>query len=201
MSNRTEATVPVALSPPFRPFQPEDASVVARLNNMASHGLVLSVWQRHVGPDGDPWAHGSKRQIERMEDDQIMVVADPGNGPEAVLMGNPILEAGDIEGMDPEWVALVELENLVVGAWYVNVLATLPEHRGKGHGAGLLRVADDIARAGGHALNSLIASDANPGALRLYERCGYAERARRPMVKGAWDGEGEEWILMTKPLA
>lgn len=196
-----EAIVPIALSPPLRPFRPGDEAVVARLNDIASGGLVLTVWQQMVG-DGDPWARGRARQLERMESGQVMVVCDPGDGVEAVLMGNPEAEEpADPMETEPEFRALVELENMVLGSWYLNVLATLPEARGKGHASRLMAVAEEIARAGGHGEISLIASDANELALPLYLKTGYEERARRPMTKGDWDGPGSEWILMVKPLS
>ena len=47
---------------------------------------------------------------------------------------------------------------------------------------------------------SVIVSDANPGARRLYERCGYRKAATRAMVKEGWDGEGANWMLLTKSL-
>ena len=198
---RREAQVPVSLAPPLRPFRPGDEDVVARLNDMASGGLVLTVWAQ-LAKDGDAWAHGRKRQLERMESGQVMVVCDPGDGAEAVLMGNPLgAEPEDPSGIEPEFRALVELENMVRGTWYLNVIATLPEARGKGHGSRLLSVAEDIARTGDHDAVSLIASDANDLALPLYRKHGYGERARRPMTKGDWDGPGSEWILMVKDLA
>ena len=48
---------------------------------------------------------------------------------------------------------------------------------------------------------SVIVSNANHGARRLYERTGYSEIARRPMVKEDWVNEGTEWVLLTKSLA
>jgi hypothetical protein len=47
---------------------------------------------------------------------------------------------------------------------------------------------------------SVIVSDANLGAHRLYERLGYNERARRLMVKDNWQNEGRSWVLLTKDL-
>jgi ribosomal protein S18 acetylase RimI-like enzyme len=46
---------------------------------------------------------------------------------------------------------------------------------------------------------SLIVSDNNEGARRLYEREGYAEVGRRRMVKLDWESTGTDWILMRKP--
>ena len=47
---------------------------------------------------------------------------------------------------------------------------------------------------------SIIVSDANTGARRLYERHGYSERASRTMVKDEWVNDGENWVLLVKPF-
>lgn len=47
---------------------------------------------------------------------------------------------------------------------------------------------------------SLIVSDINRGAQRLYERLGYEEVARRPIVKEQWQNDGREWVLMIMDL-
>ena len=196
----TEAACPIPLAPPLRPFRREDAAVVARLNDAASGGIVLTVWQEKAGAEGDPWEVGRLRQIGRMEEGQIMVVVDRGQGVEAALMGNPI----GPEPEDPDeagvFRSLIELENLVLGSWYVNVLATVETARRQGLARRLLDTAEAIARAGRHELISIIVSDANAPARALYAAKGYTEMARRPLHKGAWDGPGDDWILLTKPL-
>ncbi|MBF9034682.1 GNAT family N-acetyltransferase [Rhodobacterales bacterium HKCCE2091] len=197
-----DPAIPIELSPPLRPFRPEDAAVAAELNLAASGGLAEIAWRDMAAKTGETWQEvARRRQVERLDSGMLMVVAEGEAGAEAMLVGYPVpdepedpLEAPDV------FRALVELENLVPGTWYLNILATVPAARRKGHGTLLLATADDIARAGGHAEISLIASDANPDALRLYDRAGYRERARRPMMKGSWDGPGENWLLLVKPL-
>jgi ribosomal protein S18 acetylase RimI-like enzyme len=51
-----------------------------------------------------------------------------------------------------------------------------------------------------HPCVSIIVSDANSGARRLYRRCGYREIAKRPMVKEEWENPGEDWLLLVKSL-
>jgi ribosomal protein S18 acetylase RimI-like enzyme len=80
------------------------------------------------------------------------------------------------------------------------VLAVLPTFRNRGLGRRLLERAEETARAERRRGMSLIVADANAGARRLYERAGYREAARRPMVKEGWSGEGREWVLLTRPL-
>ena len=98
--------------------------------------------------------------------------------------------------MPAMFVPLQELENQAPGTWYVNVLATYPQHRGRGHGTALLALAERLAA--GRSL-SIIVSNGNPGALRLYERCGYRRVAERPMVKEGWRNPGTAWLLLLKP--
>jgi ribosomal protein S18 acetylase RimI-like enzyme len=80
----------------------------------------------------------------------------------------------------------------------VNVLATYPQYRGQGYGTRLLGIADRLAAATGRTGLSIIVSDANAGARRLYERCGYYELAMRPMVKERWQNPGDNWGLLVK---
>lgn len=192
----------IHLSPPLRRLEPRDADIVARLNDMASHGLVLTVWEGMREAGESVWDVGRRRTLARMQRPELeMVVIDRGQGAEAVMMGNPLPEAPqETDGVPEVFRVLVEMENLAPGSWYLNVLATLPEVRGQGHGGRLIACAEAFARAGGHRTLSLIASEANPAGLRLYRRHGFAEAARRPMVKGTWDGPGREWILFLKDL-
>ena len=96
------------------------------------------------------------------------------------------------------FVPLLELENLAAGTWYVNAVAAFSEARGLGVGSKLMQWAEGRASELGLQGVSLIVSDANPGARRLYERLGYAEMARRPMVTERWETVGRNWVLMIK---
>jgi ribosomal protein S18 acetylase RimI-like enzyme len=95
-------------------------------------------------------------------------------------------------------VPLQELENRAPGTWNVSVLGVLPQFRNLGLGTELLRMADERARKLGKRGMSIIVSDANIGARRLYERLGYREVARRTMVKEQWVSDGHEWVLLIK---
>jgi hypothetical protein len=48
---------------------------------------------------------------------------------------------------------------------------------------------------------SVIVSDANHGARRLYLRCGYREAGERLKVKEGWQNEGRSWVLLTKGIS
>src|SRR3546814_15649191 len=79
-------------------------------------------------------------------------------------------------------------------------LSVLPAVRNLGLGSGLLQLAEETARAGSLLGLSIIVSDSNGGARRLYERVGYREAATRPMVKEDWVNDGRNWILLPKPF-
>lgn len=193
--------MPIELYPPLRLFHPDDADTVARLNDMASGGLLFSTWVKASGDGGDPWEQGRLQQIDQLTSGWMMIVLDQGEGVEAVLMGQPHPEEPvPTEGVDAVWVPLVELENLVPGSWCLHVIATLPEYRGRGHGSKLMDLAETLAREGGHRTLALVVSDANVDAIRLYYRSGFSDMARRPMVKGDWTGPGKDWVLMVKPI-
>jgi ribosomal protein S18 acetylase RimI-like enzyme len=95
-------------------------------------------------------------------------------------------------------VPLKELMNEARDTWYVHVLATYPEYRGRGQGTALLGIADGFAERASKPALSLIVSDTNVDARRLYERCGYVEVALRRMVKEEWQHPGAAWLLLKK---
>jgi ribosomal protein S18 acetylase RimI-like enzyme len=191
------------LQPPFRRATPEDAEALAELINFAGEGLPLYLWARMAEPGETAWDVGRRRA--RREEGSFSwrnaVLAAPAGEVAACLIGYPLPDAPepiDYDEMPPMFVPLQELENLAPGTWYVNVLATYPEHRDQGWGTRLLQLADQLAAEAGRQGASIIVSDANTGARRLYERCGYLERATRPMVKEDWENEGENWVLLVK---
>jgi len=98
-------------------------------------------------------------------------------------------------------VPLQQLEDMAPGTWYLNVLAAYPERRRRGHGRALLGIAERLAAAEGKRGVSMILSEANEGALRLYETAGYRFVSERPMVKEAWHNPGNAWVLLIKELA
>ncbi len=193
------------LASPFRYATPADAAAMADLVHFASEGLALYLWTT-IAPAGvDPWAIG--RQRAESEAGRIShrntILAEADGRVAAGAIGYPLADTPEPRLVDapPIVIPLQELEDLAPGTWYVNVLAAYPDHRGKGYGAALLGVAERLARAAGRHGMSLIVADTNTGARRLYERCGYREVARRPMVKEGWQHPGTHFVLLSKPLS
>jgi GNAT superfamily N-acetyltransferase len=189
----------------IRPAKPSDAAHLVRFINMASDDLPLHFWKRAVGPSGDPWAHGMERAARAAGSfsysNAWLAVLDGEVA--SSLLGYPAEVTPSPVDPDtpPIFVPLLELESLAPGSWYLNVLATYDAFRGKGCAGALLAQAEQIARQAGHPVISLIAADTHADARRLYAAKGYTEAARRPVVKGDWQVDAAEWILMVKTLA
>jgi ribosomal protein S18 acetylase RimI-like enzyme len=193
------------IEPPHRRATPGDAAALAELANMAGEGLPLYLWTGLAAAGEDPWEVGRQRALRETGSFSYRnsVVREESGRVVAALIGYALsaaAEAADYSAMPPMFVPLQQLEDLVPGTWYVNVLATLPTCRGRGFGSALLAEAERIATAADCTGLSIIVSDGNPGAVRLYRRLGYRERDSRPMVKEDWQNPGQNWILLTRDL-
>lgn len=181
-----------------------DAGHLVRFVNMAADDLPLHFWQRSVGAEGDPWAYGKERAARETGNFSYRNawLCEVDGDVAACLLGYPAEDAP--EPLDPDtpaiFVPLLELEARAPGSWYLNVLATYDAFRGHGCGSALLAFAEDIARSTGCREISLIAADTHRDALRLYGAKGYREVDRRLVVKGNWQVEAVEWILLVKSL-
>lgn len=178
---------------------------MAQLINIAGEGMPLYLWTNMAAADETPWDIGQERAKRETGSFSYRntVVLEHGGEVVAALMGFPLPdepEPVNYDEMPPMFVPLQQLEDLAAGTWYVNVLATYAEYRGKGFGSGLLAVAEQLAADTNRSGLSIIVSDANTGARRLYERSGYIEKATRPMIKESWDNDGENWVLLARPL-
>ncbi len=193
------------LNQPYRMATQDDAQALAELVDFAGEGMPVYLWTRMAEPGQSPWDVGKARA--RRESGAFSyrnaVVCEQDGQVVAELIGYALPdtpEPVDYAGMPAMFRSLQELEDLAPATWYVNVLAAYPDQRGKGIGAALLAIAEEMARETDRRSMSIIVSDANTGARRLYESQGYVERATRPIVKEDWQHAGENWVLLTKPL-
>lgn len=188
----------------IRDARKSDCAKLAQLINLAGEGLPLYLWRQMAGPGEDPWKIGRERAARDSGSFSYRnsVVAELEGNIAGALVGYPVAaepDAIDPANTPPMFVPLLELENLAADTWYVNAVATFPDARGLGVGSKLMQRAERQASRLGLRGTSLIVSDANEGAQRLYERLGYKEVARRPMVKEQWETAAEDWVLMIKP--
>jgi ribosomal protein S18 acetylase RimI-like enzyme len=187
----------------LRPALPDDAAALAELINFAGEGLPLHLWQGMAEPGETAWDVGRRRARREVGGFswRNATVAEQDGGVVACLIGYPLpetLEPIELAETPPMFVPLEELERLAPGTWYINVLATYPDFRGRGLGTRLIGHAAGLAAAAGCRGTSIIVADTNDGARRLYERTGHVERARRAAVKEDWDGAVREWVLLVR---
>lgn len=194
-----------AIDAPYRRATPDDAAAMAELVNFAGDGLPVYLWSRMAAAGQSPWEVGrdrARRETGAFSYRNTVVRDDDGRAA-AALIGYPLPDRPDpsaYEDLPAMFVPLQQLEDAASGTWYVNVLAAYPECRGRGFGTDLLAIAERLARESRREGLSIIVADANAGARRLYERVGYTERASRRMVKDDWRGDGDNWVLLMRPL-
>ena len=180
-----------------------DCADLAQLIDLAGEGLPRYLWEQMAATGEDPWEIGRQRAARDSGGFSYRnsVVAEVDGVVVGALVGYPVAdepEPVDVDNTPPMFVPLRELENRAPGTWYVNSVAVFEEARGLGVGSRLMKRAEEIAKDLGLRGLSLIVSDANHGARRLYERLGYEEIATQPMVKEEWQNPGENWVLMIR---
>ena len=189
----------------YRMAGPEDAFAMAELVNMAGEGLPLYLWSGIAAPGQSPWEVGQNRA--RREYGSFSwrntIVRDDCGQVAAAMVGYALAEdpePASYTDMPPMFVPLQQLEDMVPGTWYVNVLATYPSFRNKGYGKNLLGLAEVMAR-GAHCRGlSIIVANTNDNARKLYDSLGYLQLGEQPVVKDGWRSSATHWLLLYKPL-
>jgi len=186
----------------FRRATLADVVDLAQLVEFASEGLALCLWTQLAGPGDDPWEVGRKRVSSETGGVSYRhgLIAEHAGRTAGALVGYPLGDEPEMidDAVPVLLVPLHELMNMATGTWYVHALAAYPEHRGRGIGSALLAEAEKLAASAGVPGLSLIVTDTNAGARRLYERSGFREAARRRIVKDGWRHPGADWVLMTR---
>lgn len=186
----------------FRRADEGDVEFVAKHANQAGEGFPLIMWQRMGDPECNPWTIGCKRV--RSDDSPIFYkrawIAELGGTRVGCLICKAILEGAMHDSSEqPEMVRpLIELENQAMSTGNIFVLSTEADFQGRSIGSQMLEYAEQYSGKNGM---SLVVSDGNKGAKRLYERVGYVAKSSLPMVKKyGWVNSGENWLLMIKPI-
>jgi ribosomal protein S18 acetylase RimI-like enzyme len=201
--SRRSATA--GLAPPFRCAARADCRRLAELVEIAGAGIPGHLWVEAGGAEADPLTIGAGRlaRANAAFSWRNAVVAELDGAVVALLLAYRLPERSEPAApADPPALIrpLLELELLVPGSFYLNALAALPGYRDRGLGSGLLAIAEARARAAGCDLLSVQVFAQNEGAVRLYRRHGYRERARRPVVPHPCHPYDTDIVLMTRSL-
>ncbi|MDB5541145.1 MAG: putative acetyltransferase [Devosia sp.] len=188
----------------MRPATRADASEVALLVNIATHGGIGNGWA-HDQRAGDAYDPVEVGRLEMLEESDALnwrnaTLAESDGEVVGMLLGYPELETMPaMRANTPAFlVPIIELERLAAGRWFISMLAVHIGWR-KGVGSQLLNVAEHKRSETSARGLALITEDVNTRARQLYERRGFAVEATRPM-RDYPDGKarGKDWLLMVK---
>ncbi len=183
----------------------EDAPKLAELMNIAGEGIPAYLWERMAGPDEDVMTFGARRVAgtEGAFSYTNAYIAACDDTIVGMLLGYRLpdpYETGPLDAIPSVVQPLVELESRVPGSWYVNAVATESAQRGQGVGRRLMELAEQLADASNSDALSLIVAEENAGARQLYERLGYRNIARQPIVPFPRCPHTGDWVLMKKEI-
>lgn len=185
----------------FRPALQSECRIVANLYSTASDGVADYIWSQLAGADEDMLEIGARRYAR--EDSQFsyknctmaefngkvvgMMVAYPmGDNPQSVADVDPVLRP----------YAILEQP----GSYYICGVAVYPQYRNHGVGSRFIDIAQRNAHVWGLAQLSLIVFEQNADAKRLYDRNGFYEIARQPVVPHPLIRHTGNALLMVKDL-
>lgn len=189
----------------IRPATRADASEVALLVNIATHGGIRGGWEYDERAKGtyDPIEVGRLDMLDETSELNWRNASMAESDGEVVgmLLGYPEPDEmgpfpGDLMGF---LVPIVELEWLAGGQWFISMLGVHVPWRSHGVGGKLLALAEEKRAQTDRRGLALIVEDKNTRARALYERMGFAVTASRPM-RHYPDGTqpGKDWLLMVK---
>jgi ribosomal protein S18 acetylase RimI-like enzyme len=190
----------------FRPATREDSHKIAELFRIASGGVAEYIWSTLVPeyPGLTPLEIGARRYVreEGAFSYKNCTVAELGGEVIGMLhafpMENRLEQKEADEPLDPILEPYARLE--VPGSYYVSAMAVFTEHRGKGLGTQMLKIAEDEARESGYRKVSLLVFEQNEEAIKLYERNGFEAVDRAPVVPHESIRYTGEVLLMTAPM-
>ncbi len=165
------------------PATRHDCRRIAELFQISSDGVADYIWSQLGAPKQSLLQVGQKRyeRVDTAFSYQNCLVAERGGEIVGMVHSFVIPEPDGAEQPgDPVLQPYAELE--IPGSLYIAGLAVLPAYRGLGYGSQMLAAARQRARELGVGELSLLCFAENTGAVRLYEREGFAVVDRRAVM-------------------
>lgn len=183
-----------------------DCRAIAELALMAGEGIPAYFWEQSRKPGQDIEDVGAQNAASDAENfsyrNAHLAIVD--NAVAGMLLAYRLADAEHADDLEdfPVFIRpLIELEQCVPGSFYINMLATYPEYRNQAVGSTLMGLADKLAANAGCSLLSVEVFEQNTGALRLYQRLGYAIVDKRPVVPHRCHPYTGDVVLLTKPVS
>jgi ribosomal protein S18 acetylase RimI-like enzyme len=171
----------------FRPARKSESRTIAELYQISSDGVADYIWTGLAAPGEDLLDVGARRYARENTDFSYQNVAvatvdDEIVGMIAAYAMEPVAQTGTEFDFDVDPVlrpfSVLEQPN----SYYVSGVAVFPAYRGSGLGGRFMQGAFETARDRGLPQVSLIVFEQNVGARRLYDRLGFREAMREPVV-------------------
>lgn len=186
----------------FRPAERSECRAIATLYRISSDGVADYIWTKLAAPEEDILDVGQRRyeQEDLVFSYKNCVVVTHDEKIIGMLVAFPM----EIEPVtneleeDPVLVPYSKLEE--ANSYYICGMALVPEYRNQGIGRKLLALAEDTAREMSYEKLSLIVFEQNEGAVRLYQRHGFEEVAREPVVPHPLIRHTGDALLMIKAI-
>lgn len=189
----------------FRPAQKSDCRVIASLYSISSDGVADYIWTKLAQP-GENILDVGQRRYERENSlfsyqncTLVTLSQDDAETIVGMVVAFPMIvdETAEPED-DPVLAPYSKLEEN--NSYYICGIALFPDYRNRGIGTQLMRKAEVDAVAKGLTKLSLIVFEQNVAAKRLYERLGYHEVAREPIVPHPLIHYSGDAVLMVKEI-
>lgn len=182
-----------------RPASKADASEVAVLVNIATHGLFADLWGRE---SSEPAAFNSVEVGRRKVLDEGELswrhasLAEHDGETIGLVLGYPEPAAPPMLAADP----YADLAAQTGGGWHISKVAVHAHWRGRGVASRLLEAAEERRQQAGERRLFLIVPDSFTEARQVYEKHGFRVRDKRPIIvpSSAVDLGAKDWILMIK---
>ncbi len=184
----------------IRPARRSECRRIAELYRISSDGIADYIWAKLARPGEDVLEVGRKRYEREgtpfsYENCKLVELDGTVVG---MLVAFPMEVDAQYQETDPVLVPYSVLEE--DQSYYICGMAVDEAHRGRGIGTALLDEAEKTCRRSGFGKLSLIVFEQNVGAKRLYERAGYAETRRHPVVPHPLIHYTGDAVLMVKHL-
>lgn len=194
----------------IRDAEAGDARALAEVCIMAGHG-VMELFYEGLVPgksvidcvitrrilDRDSFATFKRWRVATDASGQFLGALN--SLPHKVLMNSPDDPLLDEARLRPI-AALLELEEIPVGSYYVNIIAVYPQHRRSGAGAAMMREAERLARVQKFSRMSLCTFEDDPGLMGFYRGQGFEPLARRAIAPHPAIAKSGHFVLMTREL-
>jgi ribosomal protein S18 acetylase RimI-like enzyme len=195
----------------FRQAKKEECRTIAELFSIASDGVADYIWTKYSEPGENILDVGARRYSN--EDWPFSykncVLAELKGEVLGMLIAFPIQESQEQESqdeesetdpilIDPILAPYTKLEHS--GSYYICAMAVFDTYRGRGIGTKFLEIAERDALDRQLTQLSLIVFEQNDGALRLYERNGFYEIKREPIVPHELICYTGDALLMVKDI-